>query len=91
MPVCIFCQIDLEVQAADGGALLHDTLMCITQAPTCRLPVKGKLPTLELYTTLDRTMEENTYIMERSLDGMDFAAAAYFRCVHHLPGTAPIH
>ena len=38
----------------------------------------GRLPTLELYTTLYRTCEENKSIIERSVDGMELAAGAYF-------------
>ena len=41
----------------------------------------GRLPTLELYSTLRRTAHKNESIIEQSVDGMDLAAAAYFRCV----------
>ncbi len=41
----------------------------------------GTLPALELYMTLEREVEEGHYILERSADGMDFTAGAYFRRV----------
>ena len=39
----------------------------------------GKLPTLELYTTLRRTVEENKFVTEQSVDGMNLAVGAYLR------------
>ena len=42
----------------------------------------GKLPTLELYSTLLRTAVHNESILEQSVDGMNLAAAAYFTCAH---------
>ena len=38
----------------------------------------GTTPTLELYTTLERTAEENELILEESVDGMEFVAGAIF-------------
>jgi hypothetical protein len=50
----------------------------------------GKLPTLELYSTLLRTAVENESILEQSVDGMNLAAAAYFTCAHaHAPFCCP--
>lgn len=40
----------------------------------------GLLPALELYFLLKREMVEKDYIMEKSVDGMEFVAAAYFTC-----------
>ncbi len=39
----------------------------------------GQLPTLELYVTLMRTLEENEYVIERAVDGMDLSVGAYFK------------
>lgn len=47
--------------------------------PVSQLPSAGKLPTLELYTTMRRSMEENKFVMEQSVDGMNLAIGAYFR------------
>ncbi|BDA47792.1 hypothetical protein COCOBI_11-0490 [Coccomyxa sp. Obi] len=39
----------------------------------------GQLPTLELYVTLMRTLEENEFVVERAVDGMDLSVGAYFK------------
>ena len=72
-----------------SSAVLGDRTVCMHEmgvAKCWRLPA-GRLPTLELYSTLRRTAHENESIIEQSVDGMDLAAAAYFRRVVHL--TAP--
>lgn len=42
---------------------------------------------LELYTTLQRTEEEDELILEESVDGMDFVAGAIFADAKDQPGT----
>ena len=47
---------------------------------SCHACGAGQMPKLELFTSLVRTaMEENSFILEESLDGMQLAAGAYFR------------
>lgn len=49
---------------------------------------QGALPTLELYATMQRNMEENKFVMEHSIDGMELCVAAFFRS---LPNSAHAH
>ena len=51
----------------------------------------GQLPTLELYTTLDRKEEvENECILERSIDGMDMVVGAFFKYMSFFPIVPPV-